>query len=73
MTREEFKALKPRAVFRHPAYGTGLFVVASIETDYDFSTKPATTFTDAITTTDGRRMKIDDHDVALCQLVSNPQ
>ena len=72
MTREEFKALRPGASFKHPAFAGEVFIVESIETDYDYSTRPATTFTDAITTTDGRRMKIGDRDVSLCMVVSNP-
>ncbi len=70
MTRDEFKALKPGSTFMHPAFPGEVFVVAAIETDYDFAMRPATIFTDAITTTDGRRMKIDDRDVAMCTLVT---
>ncbi len=72
MTREEFRALRPGSTFTHPAFPGELFIVASVENDYDYSTAPATIFTDAITTTDDRRMKINDRDVALCKLVSHP-
>lgn len=73
MTQEEFKALEPGAMFIHPAFPGEVFVVEAVETDFDYSTKPGIRFTCAVTTTESRRMKINDSDVGLCSLVSNPR
>lgn len=65
MTRDEFKRLQPGDRVRHPAF-SGFLTVATIETSYDYTTTPASQWTHAITTDNGRLLKIDDtNDVAL--------
>ena len=65
MTRDEFKQLQVGDRVTHPAF-IGFLTVANIETSYDYSVTPATTWTHAITTDNGRLLKIDDRqDVSL--------
>jgi len=65
MTKDEFKQLKVGDRVTHPAF-IGFLTVTHIETSYDYSTAPATRWTDTITTDNGRRLKIiDERDVRL--------
>lgn len=65
MTRDEFKQLQVGDRVTHPDF-IGFLTVAHIETSYDYSTTPATKWTDTITTDNGRRLKIiDERDVRL--------
>ncbi len=65
MTRDEFKQLQVGDRVTHPAF-IGFLTIAYVETSYDYSTIPATKWTDTITTDNGRRLKIiDERDVCL--------
>lgn len=71
MTKDEFKRLKVGDHFKHPWFPESIFIIAETETSFEFTTEPPTRVTDAITTTDGRRMKIEDQDVELIILVKD--
>lgn len=65
MTKDEFKQLKVGDRVTHPAF-IGFLTVTRIETRYDYSTTPATKWTDAITVDTGDRLLIgDERDVRL--------
>ncbi|HID50635.1 MAG TPA: hypothetical protein EYP41_01185 [Anaerolineae bacterium] len=65
MTRDEFKQLQVGDRVTHPAF-IGFLTITRVETSYDYSTTPATKWTDTITTDNGRRLKIiDERDVRL--------
>ena len=73
MTKDEFKQLKVGDRVTHPAF-IGFLTITQIETSYDYSTTPATKWTDAITVDTGNRLKacgersrtiIDERDVYL--------
>lgn len=65
MTRDEFKQLKVGDRVTHPSF-IGFLTIARIETSYDYSTIPATKWTNAITTDTGDRLLIgDERDVRL--------
>lgn len=67
MTRDEFKQLKVGDRVTHPAF-IGFLTITQIEQSYDYSTLPATQWTDAITVDTGNRLKIiDERDVCLLQ------
>lgn len=66
MTQDEFKQLAVGDRLRYPGLGT--FTIVEVERDYNYSSDPPTTFTDAFTATSERtgrrhRMKIHDRDV----------
>jgi hypothetical protein len=70
MTGEEFKKLKVGDKVTHPAFAEVL-TITDIETSYDYTTRPATLWTDAMRVHTGNRMKIGDtRDVSLLQRVS---
>ncbi len=65
MIRDEFKQLKVGDRVTHPAF-IGFLTITLIETSYDYSTTPATKWTNAITVDTGNRLKIiDERDVCL--------
>jgi hypothetical protein len=65
MTEDEFKQLEVGDRVTHPAF-IGFLTITQIETSYDYSTTPATKWTDAITVDSGNRLKIiDERDVRL--------
>jgi len=65
MTRDEFKQLQVGDRVTHPAF-IGFLTITRVETSYDYSTTPATKWTDTITTDNDRRLKIvDERDVRL--------
>lgn len=65
MTRDEFKQLEVGDRVTHPAF-IGFLTITRIETSYDYSTTPATKWTDAITVDTGDRPLIgDERDVRL--------
>ncbi|MCI0578786.1 MAG: hypothetical protein L0332_13560 [Chloroflexi bacterium] len=69
MTREEFKTLQVGDQVTHPAFNETLTIV-QIETSYDYTTSPPTSWTDAITVHTRDRLKIGDtHDVSLLEKV----
>lgn len=61
MTRNEFQSLK---VGDRIGYSGNVQTVASIQTEYDYSVKPARVVTWAVETTTGGYVKIDDRMVA---------
>ncbi|MCI0577046.1 MAG: hypothetical protein L0332_24700 [Chloroflexi bacterium] len=70
MTREEFKKLQVGDQVTHPAFNETLTIVR-IETSYDYTTRPPTPWTDAITVHTRDRLKIGDtRDVMLLEKVS---
>lgn len=70
MTREEFKKLQVGDQVTHPAFSQTL-TITHIETSYDYTTRPPTLWTDAMTVHTGNRMKIGDtRDVMLLQKIS---
>ena len=67
MTRDEFKQLKVGDRVTHPAF-IGFLTITQIEQSYDYSSLPATQWTDAITVDTGNRLKIGDkRDVGMLQ------
>ena len=67
MTQDEFKQLQVGDRVTHPAFAEVL-VINTVEVSYDYTTRPPTPWTNAITTTTGHRMKIgDERDVRLLQ------
>ncbi|MBP8000074.1 MAG: hypothetical protein KA314_14740 [Chloroflexi bacterium] len=56
MTQDQFKQLQVGDRITHPAF-IGFLTIAHIETTYDYSTTPASQWTDAFTTDTGHRMK----------------
>ena len=70
MTEDEFKQLQVGDSVIHPAVG-GVLTITQIESSYDYSARPATTFTHSIVTDNGRYLKIGDkRDVQLLQKLS---
>ena len=67
MTKGEFKQLQVGDRVTHPAF-IGFLTITQIETSYDYSTTPATKWTDAITVDTSDRLLIgDERDVRLLQ------
>jgi hypothetical protein len=56
MTQDQFKQLQVGDRITHPAF-IGFLTIVHNETSYDYSTTPASLWTDAFTTDTGHRMK----------------
>jgi hypothetical protein len=56
MTQDQFKQLQVGDHVTHPAF-IGFLTITHIETTYDYSTTPASQWTNAFTTDTGDRMK----------------
>ena len=70
MRQDQFKQLQVGDRITHPAF-IGFLTIAHIETTYDYSTTPASQWTDAFTTDTGHRMKIGDtRDVLLLRKIN---
>jgi hypothetical protein len=69
MNKDEFKRLERGDHVSHQDLPGKTFIITEAEHSYDFSVKPPGPFTDAITTEDGRRMKLEDRDLAKLNLV----